>query len=125
MFLGAPNLASVFGYTNASWTLRADLICEYVCRLLNKMEEKGADIAMPTLPSGEMKPEPWLDFSSGYVQRAVAMLPKQGADAPWKQNQNYFQDLKEMRKAPIEDPALVFSKAKAAEAKPAMARAAE
>jgi cation diffusion facilitator CzcD-associated flavoprotein CzcO len=123
MFSGVPNLASVFGYTNASWTLRADLICEYVCRLLNKMEEKGADVATPTLPPGEMKPEPWLDFSSGYVQRALALLPKQGKHAPWRQNQNYFADIKEMRKAPIEDPALVFSKAKAAA--PAMARAAE
>ena len=74
--------------------------------------------------AGEMQPEPWLDFSSGYVQRSLALLPKQGANAPWKQNQNYFKDIKEMRKAPIEDTALVFSKAKAAVVKP-MARAAE
>ena len=123
MFSGVPNLASVFGYTNASWTLRADLICEYVCRLLNKIEEKGVDIALPKPADPNMQPEPWLDFSSGYVQRAVTMLPKQGAKAPWRQNQNYFADIKEMRKAPIEDEALEFSKAKAA--KPALARAAE
>ena len=125
MFSGVPNLASVFGYTNASWTLRADLICEYVCRLLNTMEAKSVEIAMPTLAQADMKPEAWLDFSSGYIQRSVAMLPKQGDHAPWRQNQNYFKDIKEMRKAPIEDAALVFSKARAAAAKPALARAAE
>ncbi len=127
MFSGVPNLASVFGYTNASWTLRADLICEYVCRLLNTMDAKGVQIATPTLPvaADHMQASPWLDFSSGYIQRAVSMLPKQGADAPWKQNQNYFKDIKEMRKAPIEDSALVFSKATATAAKLPMARAAE
>lgn len=124
MYSGVPNLASVFGYTNASWTLRADLICEWVTRLLNKMDEKGADIATPTLTDTNMKTDPWLDFSSGYVTRAVHMLPKQGPEAPWRQNQNYFTDIKEMRKAPIEDEALVFSKAKAA-TKPTLARAAE
>ena len=124
MFSGVPNLASVFGYTNASWTLRADLICEWVTRLLNKMDEKGVQIATPRLRDPAMKPEPWLDFSSGYVQRAIAMLPKQGTKAPWRQNQNYFADLKEMRKAPIEDEALEFAKAGAV-AKPTLARAAE
>jgi cation diffusion facilitator CzcD-associated flavoprotein CzcO len=125
MFSGVPNLASVFGYTNASWTLRADLICEYVCRLLNTMDAKGVQIATPTLADPNMAPEPWLDFSSGYVQRSLALLPKQGPAAPWQQNQNYFKDIKEMRKAPIEDTALVFSKPKAANTKPALARAAE
>jgi monooxygenase len=125
MFSGVPNLASVFGYTNASWTLRADLICEYVCRLLNTMEAKGVDIAMPTLAEADMQPEAWLDFSSGYVQRALAMLPKQGKAAPWRQNQNYFKDIKEMRKAPIEDAALVFSKAKGVAAANSLKAAAE
>ena len=125
MYSGVPNLASIFGYTNASWTLRADLICEYVCRLLNTMAEKGVEIATPRLAEPAMKAEPWLDFSSGYIQRSVAMLPKQGEKAPWRQNQNYFKDIKEMRKAPIEDAALEFSTAKAAATKPALARAAE
>jgi len=117
MFSGVPNLASVFGYTNASWTLRADLICEYVCRLLNTMDEKGVQVATPRLSEAEMKAEPWLDFSSGYVQRALAMLPKQGPKAPWRQNQNYFADIKDMRRAPIEDAALEFSKAQAGASK--------
>ena len=124
MFSGVPNLASIFGYTNASWTLRADLICEYVCRLINKMDELGVQAATPTLKDLNLKPEPWLDFSSGYVQRSVAMLPKQGPNFPWRQNQNYFADIKDMRKAPIEDDFLVFSKSKASAASD-LARAAE
>jgi cation diffusion facilitator CzcD-associated flavoprotein CzcO len=124
MLSNVPNLAFVFGYTSASWTLRADLVCEWVTRVLNKMDEKGAPIviARPTDPA--MKADPMLDFSSGYVQRALATTPKQGPTAPWRQNQNYFTDLKEMRKAPIEDEALVFTKAGAV-AKPELARAAE
>ncbi len=124
MYSGVPNLASVFGYTNASWTLRADLICEWVTRLLNKMDEKGVQIATPRVRDENMKADPWLDFSSGYVTRAIAMLPKQGPKAPWRQNQNYFTDIKAMRKAPIEDEGLEFSKATAG-AKPVLARAAE
>ncbi|MBP6013831.1 MAG: NAD(P)/FAD-dependent oxidoreductase [Alphaproteobacteria bacterium] len=124
MLSNVPNLAFVFGYTNASWTLRADLVCEWVTRVLNKMDEKGTPIvtARPTDPN--MKADPMLDFSSGYVQRALAVTPKQGPEAPWRQNQNYFTDLKEMRKAPIEDGVLQFAKAGAA-AKPTLARAAE
>ncbi|MFM9863312.1 MAG: flavin-containing monooxygenase [Micropepsaceae bacterium] len=124
MFSNVPNLASVFGYTNASWTLRADLVCEWVTRLLNAMDAKGAQIATPRLTDPNMKADPMLDFSSGYVQRAIAATPKQGPTFPWRQNQNYFTDLKEMRKAPIEDGTLEFTKAGAV-AKPALARAAE
>jgi cation diffusion facilitator CzcD-associated flavoprotein CzcO len=123
MYSGVPNLASVFGYTNASWTLRADLICEWVCRLLNTMDAKGVEIATPQAKT-PLTAEPWLDFSSGYVVRAHAMLPKQGTRAPWRQNQNYFADIKAMRKAPVEDEELVFAKAKAG-LKPVLATAAE
>jgi len=114
----------VFGYTNASWTLRADLLCEYVCRLLNTMDEKAVQIATPRVRDAGMKSDPWLDFSSGYVTRALAMLPKQGQKAPWRQNQNDAADIKDMRKAPIEDEALEFAKAKVG-AKPVLARAAK
>jgi monooxygenase len=124
MLSNVPNLAFVFGYTNASWTLRADLVCEWVTRLLNTMDTKGTPIATPRPADPAMKPDPMLDFSSGYVQRALALTPKQGPNAPWRQNQNYFTDLKQMRKAPIEDGVLEFAKAGAG-AKPALARAAE
>jgi cation diffusion facilitator CzcD-associated flavoprotein CzcO len=124
MYSGVPNLASVFGYTNASWTLRADLICEWVTRLLNHMDEKGLQIATPVINDTNIKTDPWLDFSSGYVQRSLSMLPRQGPEAPWRQNQNYFADIKEMRKSPIDDGILVFSKA-SDEAAATLKRAAE
>jgi cation diffusion facilitator CzcD-associated flavoprotein CzcO len=124
MYSGVPNLASVFGYTNASWTLRADLICEYVCRLLNTMDEKGTPIATPRLKDPILNAEPWLDFTSGYIKRSISKLPKQGPAYPWRQNQNYFEDIKAMRKAPIDDGVLEFAKAGAVE-KPELARAAE
>jgi hypothetical protein len=124
MYSGVPNLASVFGYTNASWTLRADLICEWVTRLINHMDEKGVQIATPVLNDTNIKTDPWLDFSSGYVQRSLSMLPKQGPEAPWRQNQNYFADIKEMRKSPIDDGVLHFAKA-SDEAASTLKRAAE
>ena len=112
MYSDLPNLASVFGYTNASWTLRADLICEWVCRLLNEMDEKGAEIATPRVRDPNMKPEPWSDFSSGYIVRSLGILPMQGPESPWRQNQNYFTDLRDLRRAPIEDDVLELSTAK-------------
>ncbi len=124
MYSGVPNLASVFGYTNASWTLRADLICEWVTRLINHMDEKGVQIATPVLTDPDVKADPWLDFSSGYVTRSIAMLPKQGPNPPWRQNQNYFADIKEMRKSPIDDGFLVFAQA-SGQAQAEQARAAE
>jgi cation diffusion facilitator CzcD-associated flavoprotein CzcO len=114
MFSDVPNLASTFGYTNASWTLKADLTAEYVCRLLNRMDRTGAQICTPRLPQGEMEIEPWLDFSSGYVQRALKILPKQGARTPWKVHQNYALDLVALRYGKVDDGTMEFSKAKAA-----------
>ncbi len=113
MFSDVPNLASTFGYTNASWTLKADLTAEYVCRLLNRMDRAGAQICTPRLPQGEMEIEPWLDFSSGYVQRALQILPKQGARTPWKVHQNYALDLVTLRYGKVDDGTMEFSKAKA------------
>jgi monooxygenase len=114
MFSDVPNLASTFGYTNASWTLKADLTAEYVCRLLNHMDRTGARICTPHLPQGEMEIEPWLDFSSGYVQRALKILPKQGTKTPWKVHQNYALDLVALRYGKVDDGTMAFSKAKAA-----------
>ncbi|WP_414903344.1 flavin-containing monooxygenase [Sphingomonas flavalba] len=109
MFSGVPNLASAFGYTNASWTLKADLTSAYVCRLLNHMKARGHAIAMPTLPAEPMEAAPWLDFTSGYVQRSLALFPKQGTRKPWRIHQNYLRDLMLFRYAPIDDGAMVFS----------------
>ena len=107
MFSDVPNLALSFGYTNASWTLKADLTAEYVCRLLLHMRRHGYRTCVPR--RDESVPEaPFLDFSSGYVQRALAELPKQGARAPWKLRQNYVLDRLELRRADVDDGVLRF-----------------
>jgi len=118
MFEGVPNLATSFGYTNASWTLKADLTCMYVCRLINHMDRTGTQIAMPILNDPEVRPEPWLDFTSGYVQRALEVLPKQGSKRPWKVHQNYAKDLLDLKFGKVDDGAMTFRKAGAVAARP-------
>ncbi|HEY2446394.1 MAG TPA: NAD(P)/FAD-dependent oxidoreductase [Rhizomicrobium sp.] len=109
MYSGVPNLASAFGYTNASWTLKCDLTCEYVCRLLNTMDRRGLRQCTPRNNDPLMPTVPWLDFSSGYVQRAMARFPKQGTRAPWKLYQNYALDIVSLRYGKMEDGVLEFS----------------
>jgi len=108
MFSDVPNLVATFGYTNASWTLQADLTCEYACRLLNRMEAKGLRQATPRR-SAPVETVPFLDFSSGYVQRSVARFPKQGNKVPWKLHMNYALDIMEIRFGRIEDGVLQLS----------------
>ncbi|MET0335820.1 MAG: NAD(P)/FAD-dependent oxidoreductase [Rhizobacter sp.] len=109
MYSDVPNLASSFGYTNASWTLKCDLTCEYVCRLLNHMKKHGYRQCTPRNHDPELQEEPWLDFTSGYVQRSAAMLPKQGSKAPWRLHQNYIRDLFTLRYGRIDDGVMEFS----------------
>lgn len=109
MFSDVPNLAFSMGYTNASWTLKADLTSEYVCRLLNHMRRHGLpECRAPRDP--HMAEEPLIDFSSGYVQRAADILPRQGAEKPWKLNQNYALDTFALRFGPLEDGVMKFHK---------------
>lgn len=111
MMLGnMPNLALAFGYTNASWTLKVDLTFERVCRMLNHMGRTGTDIAVP-IPPDDLEPAPLLDFSSGYVRRALAYLPQQGAKAPWRTYQNYVQDMLSIRYGRLEDGHMRFARA--------------
>jgi len=109
MLSGVPNLASVFGYINASWTLKADLICAYVCRLLNFMDSKG--VRQVTPQSGDQTAvAPFVEnFSSGYMQRALASWPKQGAKAPWRVYQNYVRDTISLKWSSVDNDALEFS----------------
>jgi monooxygenase len=111
MMLGnVPNLAFCFGYTNASWTLKADLTSEYLCRLINTMKAKNAPIATPR-PTADVGMEPFFgNFSSGYVQRATANLPKQGSIKPWKLYQNYTLDMITLRFGKVDDGTMVFSR---------------
>jgi cation diffusion facilitator CzcD-associated flavoprotein CzcO len=127
MYSGVPNLASTFGYTNASWTLKADLTAEYLCRLLNYMDRRGFVECRPVNDHPDLKTDPWLDFSSGYIQRALAKLPKQGDRAPWKVHQNYALDLLAFRFGKLDDGVMRFSRAREAVRVPvrAMAQAAE
>ncbi|MEZ0244870.1 MAG: flavin-containing monooxygenase [Sphingomonas sp.] len=107
MLSDVPNLAMSFGYTNASWTLKADLTCEYVCRLLNAMRKRGMRQVTPRL-GAPVEPKPFLDFTSGYVQRAMAQFPRQGTRKPWMLNQNYTRDLMALRYGGI-DQEMEFS----------------
>jgi monooxygenase len=114
-YSGVPNLASTFGYINASWTLRADLISEYVCRLLNHMAATGAVQCTPTLrPEDAGMPErPWVDsFTAGYMQRVMHLFPRQGDREPWINPQDYGRDKKMFRKSPLDDGAMQFSGAR-------------
>jgi monooxygenase len=108
MYSDVPNLASAFGYTNASWTLKCDLVAEHVCRLLNHMERNRLAVVTPRRTEAAMGEEPVLDFTSGYVRRALPSLPKQGTRAPWRLHQNYVRDLLTLRLGRVDDPALEF-----------------
>jgi cyclohexanone monooxygenase len=109
MMLGdVPNLALTFGYTNASWTLKADLTAGYVCRLLRYMDRHGYTVAMPRRDPSVL-PQPFLTFTSGYVRRALDILPKQGSQRPWAVYQNYLLDLFNLRYGRIADGVIEFS----------------
>ncbi|MFN0186687.1 MAG: flavin-containing monooxygenase [Aquabacterium sp.] len=108
MYGGLPNLAATFGYTNASWTLKADLTSEYVCRLLNHMRDQGLKVCTPDVSTAGPL-QPWVDFSSGYFKRAEHLLPQQGSVKPFKLNQNYITDLLALRYGKVDDGALRFA----------------
>jgi cation diffusion facilitator CzcD-associated flavoprotein CzcO len=110
MFSDVPNFAAVSGYTNASWTLKADLIAAYVCRLLNHMQRRGFRQCTPRNTDPAMSTEPWIDFSSGYIQRAMHLFPRQGSRQPWKLYQNYARDLFSLKYGSVRDEAMVFSR---------------
>jgi monooxygenase len=109
MYSDVPNLASSFGYTNASWTLKCDLTCEYVCRLINYMDRHGYKQCVPHNIDPSITELPSLDFSSGYVQRSVAKLPKQGSKRPWRLYQNYALDIVSLRFGKVDDGVMRYS----------------
>lgn len=108
MYSDVPNLASAFGYTNASWTLKCDLTSEYVCRLLNYMDRHGYASCTARLNGAEIDDEPIIDFTSGYVRRALGTLPKQGKQMPWRLYQNYIKDLSMLRYGRLKDGTMEF-----------------
>ena len=125
MLSGVPNMVQTFGYINASWTLRADLTSEYVCRMLNYLDETGMTQVTPTLRDEDagMVTRPWIDdFPSGYMMRSMHLLPKQG-EGPWRNTQDFDADKKMVRHAPIADSALKFSSAASAQHKASVGEA--
>ena len=117
LYSDLPNLVQTFGYINASWTLRADLTSEYVCRLINRMDELGMRQCTPRLrdEDQDMERRPWIvGFDSGYMQRRMHLFPKQGDRAPWLNTQDFLADKKMVRNAPLEDGVLTFSNPRAA-----------
>ncbi len=111
MIEGVPNMISTFGYINASWTLRADLIARFTCRVLSHMRDRGYRQCVPVLRREDegMEPRPWITgFSSGYLQRVMAQLPKQGDREPWLNSQNYFDDRRKFLEDGLDDGALRF-----------------
>ena len=109
MLEGLPNLAIAIGYTNASWTLKCDLTCDYVCRLLNRMHETGMRQATPVNHDASVTAEPLLGLTSGYVQRSAHLFPKQGSKFPWQVHQSYLRDYRALKMRGIDDPAMVLS----------------
>ncbi|HWE92051.1 MAG TPA: NAD(P)/FAD-dependent oxidoreductase [Pseudonocardiaceae bacterium] len=110
MISGVPNFAFVVGYTNASWTLKADLVSQYVCRVLGHMARHGYRQCVPVAPDASAT-VPLIDLQSGYVRRSVDSFPKQGSSAPWRLYQNYPRDIALLRRAPVEDDGIRFSAA--------------
>lgn len=108
MFSDVPNLAFAVGYTNASWTLKCDLTAEYVCRLINHMDQQGYAVCTPRVNDPDIEDEPVIDFSSGYVLRALHTLPRQGSKTPWRLHQNYVKDLSMMRYGRVDDGTMEF-----------------
>jgi monooxygenase len=109
MLSGVPNLTLALGYTNASWTLKADLVNEYMCRLLNYMDQRGYEQCMPVEPAPSVARIPLLDLQSGYIERAAHWLPKQGSRLPWRLYQNYPRDIRLLKHGALDDEGVRFS----------------
>ena len=117
MFSNVPNLAVVFGYLNASWTLRADINADFVCRVINHMDKVGASAAVPGLTKTQeaaLEEDDIFDFSSGYIQRSKHIMPKNAIAYPWRLNQDYVLDKRRMRRDPVDDGILTFTQSRGA-----------
>ncbi|MEE4349300.1 MAG: NAD(P)/FAD-dependent oxidoreductase [Pacificimonas sp.] len=111
MFAGIPNFGATLGYSNASWTLKADISAKFICRLLNHMDETGSDIALPGFPEGDYEEEPILNLTSGYVERAKHLMPKSTNKAPWQQTHDYLKDRKVLLEGELADGTISFLRA--------------
>jgi monooxygenase len=110
MLGGVPNFAFAVGYVNASWTLKVDLTCEYMCRLLAHMDDHGYDWCVPVAADPSIERRPLLSFTAGYVRRSIDQFPKQGPEAPWQLSMSYREDVRNLRDGDVDDGAMRFSK---------------
>jgi monooxygenase len=108
MLSGVPNFLFIFGYTNASWTLKVGLVCEHFTRLLRHMDARGYGTARPVVADPAMPSLEFTEFASGYMRRALGQLPRQGSRAPWRISPTYSADVKLLRRAPVDDRELRF-----------------
>ena len=111
MLSGIPNLAFAFGYTNSSWTLKVDLVCDHLCRLLAYMDQHGYTSVVPVVDGAALTKRPMLDFEAGYIMRGLEEFPQQATTSPWTVEMDYWTDHARLRKGPVEDAALRFSTA--------------
>ncbi|MFF8567362.1 flavin-containing monooxygenase [Streptomyces albidoflavus] len=109
MVSGVPNLVFALGYTNLSWTLKVDLVCEHFCRLLDHMDAHGHTAVVPVLDDPSIERVPYMDLTSGYVRRGIGAFPRAGTEGPWTVEMAYEKDVQRLREGPVEDPALRFS----------------
>jgi cation diffusion facilitator CzcD-associated flavoprotein CzcO len=121
MLSGVPNFAFTIGYTNASWTLKADLVSEFVCRLLGYMDSRGYDTCVPVNDDPSVTEQPLLDFSAGYVLRSIDQFPRAGSRAPWRLGMSYAHDVVTLRHGKINDGSMRFSRLTGAQASPQVA----
>jgi cation diffusion facilitator CzcD-associated flavoprotein CzcO len=121
MLDGVPNLGWVVGYTNLSWTLRCNLTCAYICRLINHMDAHGYRYCVPQLDDATVEHQPFVDLKSGYILRAIDSFPKQGPEPPWRGYQNYMRDLRYIGRAPLEDGVLRFERGEPTVVEPPLA----
>ena len=108
MYSNVPNMAVTFGYTNASWTLKADMLAKWFCGLMKHMDHIGAREATPVNKHGQMETRPFVDMQSGYLARMAHTLQRQGMEKPWKLNQNYFADRSELKSADYDEGTLEY-----------------
>jgi len=113
MLSSVPNFAYAIGYTNSSWTLKIGLLCEHFCRLLSYMDAHGYDSARPEPADPAMPTRPFMNFGAGYIQRSIDQLPRQGNRAPWLTSMSYANDVKLLRRLPVQDPELLLSRSEA------------
>ena len=109
MLSDVPNFAFAVGYTNSSWTLKVDLVCEYLCKLMSEMDRRGVAVAVPVCDEPNMETRPLLDFGAGYVKRAIDRFPRQGDRDPWQVIMSYDKDVEILRRGAVDDGIIRFS----------------